>query len=192
MTTGDWLRVIDEAASADVRDIQFIGGEPTQHPDFPDLVERALRNGLGVEVYSNLYRISDELWDLIERGGVRLATSYYSDTAAQHDAVTRRSGSHSRTRASIIEALRRHIPIRVGIIDLGDGQRVNQARAELMALGVENIGIDWMRGVGRGATRCAPRTTSATRTRRAANRCVIRSQNRSPCAVETRRGAVGW
>lgn len=37
MTTNDWYRVIDEAASMGIRMVQFIGGEPTLHPDLPDL-----------------------------------------------------------------------------------------------------------------------------------------------------------
>lgn len=156
MVTADWLRVLDDAPRAGVLEVQFIGGEPTTHPDFYGLAERALCNGLNVEVYSNLYRISAELWELFERPGVRLATSYYSDDAAQHDAVTLRPGSHGHTRAAIVEALRRRIPLRVGIIDLGDDQRVEEARAELRALGVEDIGVDRMRGVGRGAGTTTP------------------------------------
>lgn len=100
MDTADWKRTIDQAVDLGVARIQLIGGEPTLHPDLPALVRHALSRGPEVEVYSNLVRVSDELWRLFESPGVALATSYYSPAAEQHDAVTGRR-SHDRTLASI-------------------------------------------------------------------------------------------
>ncbi|HZV49130.1 MAG TPA: radical SAM protein, partial [Candidatus Dormibacteraeota bacterium] len=37
MTTPDWRRRLEEAAAMEVRMVQLIGGEPTLHPDLPDL-----------------------------------------------------------------------------------------------------------------------------------------------------------
>lgn len=149
MTTVDWLRVIDEAAALEVAMVQFIGGEPTLHPDLPRLVGHALDRCLAVEVFSNLVHVTDELWALFSRPGVSLATSYYSDDPAEHAAVTGRP-SHSRTRTNIAEAVRLGVPLQAGVIDLGDGQRVRNAGAELAALGVTDIGYDRLRQVGRG------------------------------------------
>lgn len=73
------------------------------------------------------------------------------DQAAEHDQVTRRCGSHARTRANIAEAVRRQIPIRVAVVEVLDGQRVGEAAAELRQLGVTHVGLGRMRGVGRGA-----------------------------------------
>lgn len=152
----DWRRVIDEAAAFGVGMVQFIGGEPTLHPDLPGLIGHALGCGLEVEVFSNLVHVRPGLWDVFASPGVRLATSYYSDQAGQHEAVTGRRGSHARTRANIAEAVRRGIPIRAGIIDLSDGQRVEKARRELADLGVAEIGTDSLRQVGRGAREATP------------------------------------
>lgn len=154
--TSDWLRVIDDVASLGARSVQFIGGEPTLHPDLPSLVDRALGAGLAVEVFSNLVHIGPRLWDTFSRPGVRLATSYYSDTAAQHEAITGRRGSHARTRANIAEALERDIPVRAGVIDVSSSnhigqQRTRAAQADLVHLGVADVGVDHVRGVGRGA-----------------------------------------
>lgn len=151
MTTPDWERVIEEAAALGVRMVQFIGGEPILHPDLPVLVERVLKRGMEVEVFSNLVHVSPRLWETFSRPSVRLATSYYSDDPNQHRAVTGRP-SHARTRANIAEAVRRGIDLRVGIIDVYEGQRVEQARAELRALGVTDIGTDRLRGIGRGGS----------------------------------------
>ncbi len=152
MTADDWRRVIDQASAAGVEMVQFIGGEPALRPDLVQLAEHALGQGLEVEVYTNLFAVTPKLWDLYTRPGVRVATSYYSDDPAQHDAITTRPGSHTRTRAHIVEALRRGVRLRVGLIDLGNGQRVEQAYAELQALGVEQIGVDRVRAFGRGSS----------------------------------------
>jgi MoaA/NifB/PqqE/SkfB family radical SAM enzyme len=148
MTGDDWKRVISQAAALGVQKIQLLGGEPTLHPDFAELVEHALAEGLGVEVYSNLYRVRLEHWDLFTRPGITLATSYYADTDEGHDQVTGRTGSHAATRANLIEAHRRGFHVRVTIVDVLDGQRVGQARAELEALGITDVHTDRVRGVG--------------------------------------------
>ena len=151
MTGDDWKSVLDQAAALDVSMVQFIGGEPTLQPDFPDPLRCAISAGLAVEVYTNLTHIRETWWDLLASPNVSLATSYYSDLADQHERITQRRGSHARTRANIVEAVRRDIPLRVGIIGIHDGQRVDQARMDLQAMGVTRIGTDHLRHVGRGA-----------------------------------------
>lgn len=150
MSTADWKRVIDEAAGIGVRMVQFIGGEPTLHPDLAVLMEYALSRELEVEVFTNLVHIRPQMWELFSRHGVRIATSYYSDSAAEHEQVTQRRGAHARTRANIVEAVRRSVPLRVGVINMIDGQRSDHAVAELQNLGVTEIGVDHLRQVGRG------------------------------------------
>ncbi|MFJ8794089.1 radical SAM protein [Streptomyces sp. NPDC102462] len=150
MTADDWKRLISEAAEIGVKKVQFIGGEPTMHPDFEALVHRALALGLAVQVYSNLYRVKPEHWALFQHPRVSLATSYYSDLAEEHERVTGRKGSHGATRANIIRAVKRGIPLQVGIVEVFEGQRTAQAREELLALGVRTVNTDRVRSVGRG------------------------------------------
>jgi MoaA/NifB/PqqE/SkfB family radical SAM enzyme len=109
-------------------------------------------------VFSNLHTVRRELWDLFSHPDVSLATSYYSLDPASHDRVTTVTGSHARNRANLIEALRRRIPIRVGIIEVVDGQRIEETRAELAALGVpaERIRVDRTRLIGRPADGAQP------------------------------------
>jgi MoaA/NifB/PqqE/SkfB family radical SAM enzyme len=103
-----------------------------------------------VEVFSNLVHIPSHLWSVFSRPGVRLATSYYADQARHHEAVTGRRGSYQRTMTNIVEAVRRSIPLRVGLIGVLNGQRVEQARQQLETLGVINFSADRLRQVGRG------------------------------------------
>lgn len=149
MLIEDWIRVIDQAADAGVTAVQFIGGEPTLYSGLPDLIVHALNRELTAEVFTNLVHVTDELWSLFARPGVSLATSYYSDDAQQHQAITGRP-THARTKANIAKAIARGISIRTGIIDIEDGQRVAQAHDELVDLGVPQIGYDRLREVGRG------------------------------------------
>jgi MoaA/NifB/PqqE/SkfB family radical SAM enzyme len=130
--------------------VQFIGGEPTLHPELPRLVDHALQLHVDVEVFTNLVHVTPQLWDTFSRSGVHLATSYYSDRADEHTAITGRAGSHARTAANVAEALRRSIPLRVGLVDVMEGQRVVRARHHLTRLGVTAVGADRLRQVGRG------------------------------------------
>lgn len=150
MANADWRRVIDEGSELGVEMVQFIGGEPTLHPGLPELVDHARGQGLTVEIFSNLVHVSPGLWDVFSQPEVRLATSYYADSPIQHEAITKRHGSYLRTKTNIVEAVRRSIPIRAGLINIGKGQRVDEARAELEALGVTEIDTDNIRQVGRG------------------------------------------
>lgn len=158
MTVGDWTRLLAESVALGASGVQFIGGEPTLHPDFTGLVAAVGKLGLSIEVFSNLTHTRPDWWDLFAEYGVRLATSYYSDRADEHDRVTGTRGSHAKTRANIVEALRRGVPIRASVIEVLAGQRVEQARADLRRLGVRHIKIDCTRGVGNGAAGGLPST----------------------------------
>ncbi|MFF9648107.1 radical SAM protein [Streptomyces sp. NPDC014622] len=149
MTFEDWRAVICDAAALGIRTIQIIGGEPTVHPRWRDLTEHALSLGRHVEVYSNLYKVREEWWELFTHPAVTLATSYYSDDPAEHDRITGRSGSYVRTRCNIREAVTRGVTVRAGIVDVLPGQRVAEARAELRSMGVSRITVDRARAVGR-------------------------------------------
>ncbi|NNH71003.1 radical SAM protein [Nocardia uniformis] len=152
MTTGDWLKVIDDAADIGVREIQFIGGEPTLHPALPELIRHASARGIATEVYSNLVRIRADIWDTLVEYGVQLATSYYSDQPEQHTLITGNALAHKRTTENIRKAIALGIPIRVGIVSVLEDQRIDEARQLLTDLGVQYIDVDRVRRAGRANT----------------------------------------
>nr|WP_237307818.1 radical SAM/SPASM domain-containing protein [Streptomyces alboflavus] len=151
MEREDWLRVISEAAELGVSDVQLIGGEPTMHPHGIEIFDFALSKGLKAEDYSNLVHVSEDWWEQLRREGASLATSYYSDQAAEHDAITGRR-SHARTRQNIIKALAQGTPLPVGIVATDSTQGTKAARRDLESLGVSDIGVDHVRPFGRGAS----------------------------------------
>lgn len=110
--------------------------------------------GLDAEVYSNLVRVPEPLWDLFALPGVSLATSWYTGSRKQHAAITGRD-TWRQTRSNFAEAARRRIPLRAGIIGgLVPGQRTVGGGAELLTgIGVaaEKVSHDEVRDFGRGA-----------------------------------------
>lgn len=101
-------------------------------------------------MFSNLVRIGPRLWSVFSACDVELATSWYSDEAAEHVAITGRA-THEQTLANIRETLARSIPLRVGIIGVRQSQRTREAWALLESVGVTSISYDDMRQIGRGA-----------------------------------------
>ncbi|MFB7256886.1 radical SAM/SPASM domain-containing protein [Streptomyces nojiriensis] len=158
MSDDDWFRTIDQAVALGAEEVQLIGGEPTLHPGFVAIARHAVDSGLRVRGYSNLFRIRDEHWRLLEHPDVRLATTYHSSVAAEHDEVTGRPGSHTATRANIVEAVGRGIGLMVAVLDAGDPGRTERARAELEALGVRDVHVGRMRAVGNAAGAALPST----------------------------------
>lgn len=149
MAAGDWLRIIGEARAVGVEQVTFIGGEPTLHPDLPQLVEEALRLGLTAGVFTNLVHVTPALWELFRRPGVTLATSYYSPDADEHARITGRP-THARIRGNIVKALGYGIPLRACVVRVLSGQDVDGAIADLHGLGVEDVSMEDVRPFGRG------------------------------------------
>ncbi|MBQ0830228.1 radical SAM/SPASM domain-containing protein [Streptomyces tagetis] len=156
MTCTDWKDTISQLAVMGTRDVQFIGGEPLLYPHIEELIVHARMAGLTVEVFSNLTTVPDHLWQMFVEHDVRLATSYYSDTAADHDAVTARKGSHARTRAGIQRAQELGLTLRGGVIQVRPEQRTLQAQQDLNELGLTVVGADRWRAFGRAGQGAAP------------------------------------
>lgn len=156
MTPDDWRRLMDQAVSVGVEIVQFIGGEPTLDLDMAALARYALSIGLHVDIRSNLVRVTPELWGLFEQPAVSVGFSWYSTDPAKHGEVTGSKGSHARTKANIIEAVRRGVRLNAGVVEVVEGQDIDAAMSELRELGVTSIKADRARGVGRAANGAEP------------------------------------
>lgn len=151
MTTQAWERVIQQAARMGCKSIQFIGGEPTTHPDLVQFIQLATELEMQIEVYSNLVSVKSKHWDTFQDCQVRLATSFYSLHQDVHEQITGVRYSHAKTIANIQQALALDLPLRVGLVDMVDNQDVDETKQFLTNLGVDRIRVDRMREVGRGA-----------------------------------------
>jgi MoaA/NifB/PqqE/SkfB family radical SAM enzyme len=154
MSTADWLTVIDDAAAAGCRALQFIGGEPTVHPDLDTFILHARARGFElIEVYTNATTLTERRLAFFKENRVSIATSFYSSNAGVHAKITKGPGSFAKTVTGIEGAVRKGLPVRVGLIHMaGFNDHGRDATiAFLHGLGVTNIGEDRVRDVGRGA-----------------------------------------
>ncbi|EFL23579.1 radical SAM [Streptomyces himastatinicus ATCC 53653] len=156
MSDADWIRVIDQLNGLGVRDVQFIGGEPTLHQSLPAFIRHAHKYAMRIEVFSNMTHIRPEVWEALTLPGVRLAFSYYSDNETDHDEVTEVRGSHARTRANVEKARELGIKMRGSVIHVLEGQREANAHHELLQLGIRDVRTDHIRPFGRGAEGAFP------------------------------------
>jgi len=152
----DWKQIVLEAKKLGCKTVQFIGGEPTVHPHFVELVRYAHQLDLEIEVFTNLLSIPTRTWTLFEECNVSVATSFYSAVPDIHDQITELKGSHGKTLANIAKVLEKGFPLRVGLIKVLPEQDVDAAEALLRSIGVTNVGIDHVRSVGRGASLAEP------------------------------------
>lgn len=152
MQTHHWEQVLTDAVSLGCRSVQFIGGEPTLHPALKQLIIHANNLEMTIEVYTNLVTVKQDLWDTFEKCNVRLATSFYSCNAAVHAQITQNAASYDKTVRNIQQALKRKLPLRVGLVDMRDDQAIEETTTFLKHLGVQRLRIDKVRGVGRGET----------------------------------------
>ncbi len=158
MKFADWCGVMGEARAVGCRRLQFIGGEPTVHPDLGRLLEHATRVGFKrCEVFTNATLLREDLVQTFKDLGVLVHFSFYSFDPLVHDQITGQKGSFERTVEGIRQLVRRRIRLAAGVILIPQNALVPQNAAHLRQtkkflrrLGVDAIGTDRVRGVGRG------------------------------------------
>ncbi len=113
----DWCSIIKEASQLRCDRLQFIGGEPTIHPDLANLIKYSKNCGIdALEIYTNGTTITSHLRRIFEEYNVELAFSIYAAEEQLHDEITTVRGSQKRTLDSIEWALGAGLSVRVGII----------------------------------------------------------------------------
>jgi sulfatase maturation enzyme AslB (radical SAM superfamily) len=150
ITPDRYRALLAEAAAIGFRQVQFIGGEPLFYPHLRELVDEANRLGFEeVEIYTNLTRIPT--WLLSRpRPRVSIATSFYSDDPAVHDAITATPGSFERTVAAIRRLVTAGFTLRAGVVEMeANTGHFDRARSYLNRIGVEAVGFDKARQFGR-------------------------------------------
>lgn len=161
LTTSDYRRALVDLAALNCKQVQFIGGEPTLNKDLPALIEQA--KGLGfqhIEVFTNLLSLSDALLSQLKKHDAHLATSFYSHRPEVFDAITKRVGSFERIVTNIKRVVAMGVPLRAGVILMAENaEHLEPTTALLRELGVENIGSDTVREIGRAQTDEAPSMT---------------------------------
>lgn len=144
--------LIKQASDLGCKKIQFIGGEPTLHPHLSDFIGYASQCGYDfIEVFTNLYNLSESLLETFKSFDVHVATSFYSFDERRHESVTQTKNSYQRNVTNIQRIINSGLDLRVGVIEMRQNSRDSGETSEfLQSLGVENIGSDRLRSFGRG------------------------------------------
>lgn len=147
----DWQNLLSDAYTRGCRQVQFIGGEPLLHPNLHELIRDARHIGYEfIEVFTNGTMLNDSWFTLFREFDVNVAFSFYSADPTTHDAITHRKGSSEKTLLAIKRALNSELGIRVGVVIMPDNHEHLDRTLELLkSIGVTNIGVDRIRGIGR-------------------------------------------
>jgi radical SAM protein with 4Fe4S-binding SPASM domain len=128
------------------------------YPHLPQLIVDARAIGYEfVEVFTNGTLLDtplgERLLETFQEYRVNLAFSVYASRAKTHEIVTQQRGSFDRTIAGIRRAIDCNLPVRVGIITMKvNASELEETKIFLQKLGVKQIGIDRVRGIGRGSS----------------------------------------
>ncbi|HUS65252.1 MAG TPA: radical SAM protein [Kofleriaceae bacterium] len=147
------FRVIDDAASAGFRRIQFTGGDPLLCDFLPEAAARAAATGRfkSIEIYTNGLALQDRLLDALAPSRPSFAFSFYSIDPDVHDRITRTPGSQRRTLAAIDRVVARGLDVRVAIVVMQENaDRVDELIELLRARGVQYVSWSRTFTVGRG------------------------------------------
>ncbi len=143
--------VIDQAAAAGFRRIQFTGGDPLLCDFLPEAVARARAAGIQhIEIYTNGLALTEQLADKLALYAPTFAFSVYSIDPEAHDRTTRTPGSHRRTLAAIDRVVARGLTCRAAAVVLEPGGDIDALVDMLKARGVGYVSWSRAFAVGRG------------------------------------------
>ena len=88
LATGDWLRVLDQAAALGVLQVHFSGGEPLIRRDMPELVKRAADVGLYSNIITSGVLLDDKMMRSLSDAGVdHIQLSFQDSDPAGNDRI---------------------------------------------------------------------------------------------------------
>lgn len=144
----EWKDVIQQLKNVGCKEIEFIGGEPTVHPHFFELLEFAVSLGHNVDIYTNLQVFDYKLLHVIKEHDIVVHFSIYGDTAAMHDAITRRQGSFSKLTYWVGRLVENKIRVKPSITIMRENQDNIQgifALLERMGIPKNHVAVDTVR-----------------------------------------------
>lgn len=138
LSTAEAFSVIDQLAEAGLIVLAFSGGEPMLRKDWPQLVERAVRSGLAVNIGTNGSSITPKTADRLRELAVKSVTvSIDSHQPSMHDYFRQCPGLFERAVKAVGLLRERKIRVVIGftptILNWKDGPAVVELARELGA-----------------------------------------------------------
>jgi radical SAM protein with 4Fe4S-binding SPASM domain len=154
LTTDDWKKILDKAWALGIPHIIFTGGEPTLHPDLPELIAHAESNGQITGLNTNARRLSDERFvnRLVESGLDHVQITLESSRPEVHDEMVRAKGAFQQTVKGIRNVLATPLYVMTNTTMLRTNVHTIPETLDFLAeLGVPTIGLNALIYSGRGA-----------------------------------------
>lgn len=104
LTLDEYKRIIDEFYNEGLYKVCLTGGDPFVNPIVWDILDYLYKKDIAFDIYTNGLKLVDCVDKLLKYYPRLVSVSLYSDIAADHDSITRVSGSWGKT-MSVIEQL---------------------------------------------------------------------------------------
>lgn len=137
LTFNEACKLIDEFAANNVKNICFTGGEPFSRPDFIDICEYAINQGVYVCVTTNGSLITEELVNNHLYKFQLIRVSIDGVDAEQHDYFRNKPGAYEKAMSSIEYMLKSGC--NVGVVTCVS--KLNFPHLEEIALKISSIGV---------------------------------------------------
>lgn len=143
LTTQDWLRVLDEAATLGILQIHFSGGEPLARRDLPALVRHAAQLDLYSNIITSGVLLTDEAMAALRDAGVdHIQLSFQDSDPASAERIGGYRGGHEKKLAAAGRIKAAGLPLTTNfVIHSLNVDRVGKMIAMAEALGSARVEI---------------------------------------------------
>jgi len=155
LSTPEWIEVLDRTWALGIPHVVFTGGEPTLHPDLPELIAHAERNGQITGLNTNARRLADPRFveRLVEAGLDHVQITLESHDASIHDHMVRAPGAWQQTVRGLRNVLETPLYVMTNTTMLRDNAlSLAQTLEFLSAEGVPTVGLNALIYSGAGAS----------------------------------------
>lgn len=138
LTLGEWEKVCDDLRTLGTLWVTLTGGEPLMHPHFLGVAAAVRSRAMALKVFTNGSLVSEEMADRLAAMAVAaVEMSLHGESAATHDATTRRPGSF-RAVCQAVDRLRRR---GVSVLLKAPLTRLNEGEIDGMVRLCEGLGV---------------------------------------------------
>ena len=147
LSTTEWKQIIDELIQLGCLDIQLIGGEPTVHKDFFDILKYAHDKGMKrIDVFTNATLINENNISVFKENNCNVRVSVYGHNSEIHDKITKYKGSFEKTKNALCLLKKHNIPTKIAVVIMKENEKyVEDIKKFIHSIGHEYTGYDVIR-----------------------------------------------
>ena len=119
----DWKRIIDNLALAELKNIQFIGGEPLLYPHFKEILAYSHSKNMSVDMFTNGYFLNEEIISALKKYNATVRVSLYGHTPELHDAITHCPGSFERIDCALDSLKTNNVNAYIAVVIMSENEK---------------------------------------------------------------------